>query len=461
MKPTSRLFSLAVGIWLVLLAACGASDAAETATQQDPVRSHLSGRITVSAEVDSIPDYRNFEVIVLFEQGQQVDTLGYARTDSTGAFETDVVAPGRGIYPLVIKRRGTVLKVDELVVADGDSATVEAVLPIGNRPLRIRSQENGAWAAFRNTKAQHNNALVEMLQGDGYSEAAVRSAITRTSSILWSMQDTYPNTIGRDLAMAESVMMLGGWDDSLAVARAQEIHPDNPSYADVASVARQAQARLVGPDSAIALVRDFQARTDDDDQRAQLQSELVLAYIDSGQQDQAVAEARALGEQYPDTRWSAWSERAIYELENLMPGMEAPALSVETVGGDALSLDSLRGRLVLLEFYAPQNTNFQRETEARKTFYDTFAEQPFTFVSLSLEPDTLLNEAFWESYAFPGERVILSGAMREDLVSRYNINVIPTRFLIDQDGKIVGKYVGSALSQLQNDVMVLLGENGP
>ncbi|HMB90363.1 MAG TPA: thioredoxin-like domain-containing protein, partial [Rhodothermales bacterium] len=126
----------------------------------------------------------------------------------------------------------------------------------------------------------------------------------------------------------------------------------------------------------------------------------------------------------------------------------------------SLSLDSLRGRLVLLEFYAPQNTNFQRETEARKTFYETFAEQPFSFVSLSLEPDTLLNEAFWESYDFPGERVILSGAARDDLVSRYNINVIPTRFLIDQDGKIVGKYVGSTLPQLQNDVMVLLSESG-
>lgn len=460
MKPTSHLYSLAVCLWLVLLAACGASDAADAEAQQDPVRSHLSGRITVSAEVDSIPDYRDFEVIVAFEQAQQMDTLGYARTDSTGYFETDVVAPDRGIYALVIKRRGTVLKVDELAVADGDSATVAAVLPIGNRPLRIRSQENGAWAAFRNTKAQHNNALVQILQGEGYSEDAVQGAVMRTSSILWSMQDAYPKTIGRDLAMAEAVMMLGGWDDSLAVARARQIQPDNPSYANVAGVARQAMARLAGPDSAIALVRDFQARTDDEDQRAHLHTELVLAYIDSGQQEAAIAEARALGAQYPGSRWSAWSERAIYELENLMPGMDAPALSVTTVSGETLSLDTLRGRLVLLEFYAPQNTNFQRETEARKTLYDTFAEQPFTLVSLSLEPDTLLNEAFWESYAFPGEQVILSGTARDDLMQRYNINVIPTRFLIDQNGKIVGKYVGTTLPQLQNDVMVLLSEGG-
>ncbi|HMB92867.1 MAG TPA: hypothetical protein VKP65_18600, partial [Rhodothermales bacterium] len=326
MKPTSRLISLALGLWLVLLTACGASDAADSEEQQDPVRSHLSGRITVSAEVDSIPDYRDFEVIVANEQGQRVDTLAYAHTDSTGYFETDVVAPDRGIYPIIIKRRGTVLKVDELAVAEGDSATMDVVLPIGNRPLRIRSQENGAWAAFRNTKAQHNNALVQMLQGDGYSEDAVHRAVMRTSGILWSMQNAYPKTIGRDLAMAEAVMMLGGWDDSLAIARAQQIQPDNPNYADVASVARQAKTRLAGPDSAIALVRDFQARTDDEDQKAHLQSELVLAYIDGGQQDQALAEARALGEQYPDTRWSAWSERAIYELENLMPGMDAPAL---------------------------------------------------------------------------------------------------------------------------------------
>jgi peroxiredoxin len=446
--------ALVAVVLALMLSACGTSSAPEA---PEGVQSVLEGRLTVNAAIDSVADYRGFEVVVSYRDTTGVDTLGAAMTDSTGAFAMTVTAPDRGVYPLTIRRRGQLLKRDELVVAAGDTARIVAELPMGNRPLRIRSRENAAWMAYRNARAQHNQLLAEMLQRGEYGEAGARRNIQQTASILWSLRDTYANTIASDIAAAEAVAMLGGWNDSLAVVRAQQVAPTNPSYVEVARVARQAQARREGQATALRLLRTFQAAAPDDATRAGIQSEIVLAHMDSLAQDSALAAARALAADYPDTRWADWTERAIYEIETLMPGMEAPPFAVRTATGDSLRLADLRGRITVLEFYAPRVQAFQRELEARNALVRAAADAPFTIVSYSAEPDTLLNEAFLDGRDVPGVHVFASGeAAATTPLRAYNINTLPTRYLIDREGRIVGKYIGPAMTTLQQDVLALI-----
>lgn len=432
----------------------------EVAAQEAPVRSHLEGRLSVRAEIDSTQNYAGFEILVANESAAGIDTLGYAETDVEGRFALDVVAPGRGLYPLLISRNGTLIKLDELAVAEGDSAVVEAVLPVGERPLRIRSAENSAWIAFRNTKAQHKNNLVELLQAGTYNDDEIRKRVVQTSLILWSMRETFPGTVGADLAAAEAVMMLGGWDDSLAVARARAIAPENPSYAGVARVARMALARHEGPEAALALVRDFQARAAGEEAHAALQAEIVMAHVEADQRAEALAAARTLAEDYAHTGWVPWAEKAIYELETLMPGLPAPGFEVQTRTFDPLSLEALRGNVVVLEFYQPRSDIFLRELPLRAALFAENEGKAFRLVSISLEPDRVLNEALFEGRSFPGLHVVAPGGAGGPLARLYNINVLPTRYLIDQEGRIVGKYVGGGIETLQRDVQALLSDAG-
>ena len=439
------------------LAACAQKDTADD--QDTTAHSYLEGRITVDTAVDSVADYRGFEVLVALNNEGEPDTLGFAVTDSSGAFSLDVTAPERGIYPLIISRRGQILRVDELAVAERDSATLEATFPRTNRPLRIRSQENAAWVAYRNTKAQYNQALVELVRSGRYDERDVGMRVGQTTMIFWNMRETFPNTMGSEVASAEAVLMSAGWNDSLALAWALEIAPEHPSYAAVGRAARTAQARLVGQEAALQLIRDFQDRAVDDEQRAQLQSELVLAHLDSLQHDEALAAARALSDDNPGTEWDAWAARAIYEIENLLPGMAAPPFSATTYDGESIVLDSLRGRLVVLEFYRPQDPVYQREFRARNVLYETVGDSSLAIVSVSAEPDTLLNEAFLEGRDVPGFHVFAPDSLDNAVARSHNINVLPTRYLIDREGKIVGKYVGSAMATLREDVLALGGES--
>ncbi len=443
---------LAVGV--VLLTACGPGEAA---TPPD-VRSYLEGRVTVSAEVDSVQDYRGFEILVASQDSAGVDTLGYAVTDPDGAFTMEVRAEDQGIYPLLISRRGTVLKVDELVVVAGDSASFEVVLPT-NRPLRIRSEENAAWTAYKNTKAQYNQSVYQLVQQGEGNAAAFEGRVGQAAAILWSLRETFPGTLAAGVAGAEAVLMIGGWDDSLLVARAWQIEPDNTSLVEVARAARRAQARLAGQEAALALVRDFQGRVGDDRRKAALQSEIVLAHMDSLEQAEALEAARVLRETYPQSSWAAWAEHAAYEIEYLLPGLPAPPFEVTTREGATLRLDSLRGQVVLLEFYAPGDGIFAKQVDARNALYEAAAGQGLVLLSLSLQPDPVLNEAFFEGRPLPGQHVWMDQETASDLARRYNVHVLPTRYLIDRDGRIAGKYVGDAFVPMQEDLASLLARD--
>ncbi len=444
---------LAVALVFVVPPADAQSDA--------PVQSVLEGRITVHPEIDSIPSYGGFELLVAHQQGDTVDTLGVATTDRDGHFRMTVEAPDRGIYPLVIRRRGTVVASDDFVVAPGETATLQAQLPVGNRPLAIRSPENSAWLAYRNTVALHRQRLIERVQQESAPTDSIGYNVEQTASILWNMPNAYPNTLGAAYARAEAVTLLAGWNDSLAVARARTIAPTNPQFLDAARTARRAEARLRGQASALDLMRTFQSKAIRGAQQAALQAEIVRAHIDSLEQDQALDAARRLQQAFPNTEWANWAERTAYEVQNLMPGMPAPEFTVTTWTGAELDLTELRGRPVILEFYRPSTQLYEKQIAARNAVYEQTREDNLALVSISLQPDTLLNEAFFDGRELPGTHVVAPPAVAQGFVGTYNLGSLPTRFLINAEGQIVGKYVGSAFVALREELAALLDAAPP
>jgi hypothetical protein len=73
-------------------------------------------------------------------------------------------------------------------------------------------------------------------------------------------------------------------------------------------------------------------------------------------------------------------------------------------------------------------------------------------ISFSLQSDVDINEAFLDDREMPGHYVILDNGVEDEHVRRYNVRVVPSRFLIDPDGLIVGRYLGEGLYALQSDL---------
>lgn len=438
---------------LLLVAACGSSPAQE----QPAVESVLEGVITVSSEVDPSGNYSGFNVLVIQPVGQQVDTLGIAQTDSSGAFTMTVRASERAIYPYVVQRRGNTVHRGELVVADGDTASLQMELPLRGM-ARIRSPENDALMAYRNTMTLHRQAMVSGLQEE-LDETRMGQNVRQTSSILWNLRDSFPGSYVADLAAVESIAMIQGWNDSLTVARSMELAPTNPRYAEAMRIARRAQAEQQGQISALDLLEQAISRAEganaSSETRATLMAEVVRAHLDSLQRDAALDAARSLRNTYPDSDWAEWARRAEYEAENLLPGNTAPNIELTTLDGTSLTLESLRGRPVLLEFYRPEGRLYREQIPTRNAIYEGTAEHDLQIISISLQPDSTLNEAFREGRALPGHHVIAPEGTDSPLLETYNIASLPTRVLIDAEGRIVDKYLGTAIIALQDDLRAL------
>lgn len=428
-------------------------------SDESTVQSYLEGTVTVRPSVDTSQNYSGFRVMVAHAQGRTIDTLGYAETDREGTFELTVTAPERGVYPLILWGRRGQERLGQIryVVAPGDSGTMQAELPL-ERPLRVQSPENSAFLAYRNTMAMHRETLVQRLQEGGHSSDALVQSVRQTSSILWSLQDTYPETYASDLSVVESLSLLEGWDDSLVVERARQIEPSNPQYVEAAQIARRASARFLGQEATLDLIDDFEARAATPQQRAGVQAIRVRAFMDSLQSEAALSAAQQLQSEFPGTQWAEWADKAMYEAKNLLPGMSAPELEARTMAGDSLRLSDLWGRPVVLEFYQPDSEQFTRQLSSRNALHEATRSDSIAFLSISVEPDTTLNRAFLNSHAFPGHHIIASEGLEDSLARQYNVADVPTRFLIDADGKIVSRYEGSSFLAFQEDLIKLVDE---
>ncbi len=442
-NSVARYLLLVVVAWLGIAGCRGPNE--------DGVRSRLEGFVTVRPDVDSTREYRGFEVLVASADGR-ADTLGYATTDSTGFFSMELLAPERGIYPVFFSRRGAVLKQGQIVVAEGDSASLNLRLPDPVRPLIIRSKENAAWLANLNSRAVHNRQLLELIQSGDHSASSQAAMLRQNAQVLWSLAEQFPGTIGAEVAAAESVTMLEGIDDSLVTRRSASLSPESPAYPQVVRVARRSSARLYGLDSSLAVVRRMMNRATEPEVRAAIMAELVVAYVDSNQLDPAVAEAKRLIESHENSDWAAWARDAVYEIENLMPGMAAPAFEAVTWTGGEYVFDPAATGMTLLEFFEPSDETYLRERSLRDTLMSTLGGA-VTFVSLSVDPDRDLNEAFFDTRT-SGVNAVLPMGLDDPVARAFNVKALPKRFLI-RDGVIVGKYTGPAIQSVAEDLIAM------
>ncbi len=428
--------------------------------ESDRVQSYLKGHIQGPSPVGKKEDHSGFRVLVIEAQGRTIDTLGRAVTDPDGTFSMTVRASERGIYPLTVwgPYGEKQLATTDYVVADGDSGTLGLEFPLKGQSLRVRSPENEALAAYRNTTAQHRRVLQERLRADSTAPNATSRGVRRTSSMLWSLQKTFPGTYASELGAAESLSLLTGWDDSLVVQRARLIEPSSPYYVEAVRCAYHAAARRQGRDAALQLLTEFESRALTSVQRAALQAIRVRAFVDSQQSEAARSAAQTLRNEYAGTKWADWAKRIGHEVRHLQPGTRAPNVHLRTTDGNSLSLRSLRGRPVVLEYFRPGNEIYHLQLGTRDALYRSTRADSVAFIAISVEPDTLVYEAFTRARVFPGQHVIAERGMEDPAVTTYNIVDVPTRVLIDAEGRLVGRYSGTAFFAFQEDLAQLLRE---
>ncbi len=119
--------------------------------------------------------------------------------------------------------------------------------------------------------------------------------------------------------------------------------------------------------------------------------------------------------------------------------IEAPEISMNKPSGEQLKLSSLRGKIVLIDFWASWCAPCRSENPKLIKLYKKYQNKPFTILSVSLDEDinAWKNAISADGLFWPNHVSDLKG-WKSNMTSLYGFNAIPHTVLVDKNGRIIG-----------------------
>ena len=146
-----------------------------------------------------------------------------------------------------------------------------------------------------------------------------------------------------------------------------------------------------------------------------------------------------------DTVTSNVHERAQRYIDrvDLARARMAPPFSVTTLDGQHISIDSLAGKVVLIDFWATWCGPCREALPHIRDIAHRFQEQPLVVISISLDKD----EDKWKAFVAKDQMTWLQyrdGSFNGPIARSFGVTAIPATFTIDADGVLEDQHVGDA-----------------
>ena len=138
------------------------------------------------------------------------------------------------------------------------------------------------------------------------------------------------------------------------------------------------------------------------------------------------------------------SEEKVDPKVALRPGTKAPNFSAETLTGNEISLESLQGKYVMIDFWGTWCGPCIDALPVLKEAYETYGGEDFEIVGVANELNLERFEDFVERENLKWPQIPEIYEENNDIQELYSVNSYPTYYLVDQEGVIV-EY-GMALS---------------
>ena len=145
--------------------------------------------------------------------------------------------------------------------------------------------------------------------------------------------------------------------------------------------------------------------------------------------------------------------------DTLTKTVKAPDVTFISIDGQKISTKDLRGKVVMVNFWATSCATCVKEMPQMVDTYNKFKGQGLQFVAVAMSydrPDYVLNYA--QTRQLPFKVALDSGG---DLAKQFgDVAMTPTTFVIGKDGAILKRYVGMPeFPQLQQLLQKAIASN--
>jgi peroxiredoxin len=242
--------------------------------------------------------------------------------------------------------------------------------------------------------------------------------------------------------------------------------PEGPVHALAQIVATMARAQAGNFGAALEQYQALLAglgKPEQEEFAVQFTDSLAQAASTAGAYDVARRVYESLLERYRDS--PTLRQKVRDELNRLaLVGKPAPAVAVKDIKGDTFRLDDLRGRYVLVDFWATWCAPCVAEFPRIQAAYARYRDAGFEVVGVSLDETRAAVLDFTRTRKIPW-RQIHNASAGGDLVEAFGVGSIPATFLIDPQGTIIrlelrGPALEKVLAQLVKGVAVVPTSGG-
>lgn len=197
-------------------------------------------------------------------------------------------------------------------------------------------------------------------------------------------------------------------------------------------------------------------KTDDAAQIVFMKAMLYLEVLD--QSDKALELVQQIKTDYPDTKVAKNADQILEGMKqkaaakeiqrSLVAGAKFPDFDEKDVDGKSLSVANFKGKVVLIDFWATWCAPCVGELPNVIKTYEKNHDKGFEIIGVSLDQNEERLKSFTKDRSMPWRQYFDGKGWSNKLAQKYGIQSIPATFLLDGEGKIIGRDLrGEALDE--------------
>jgi hypothetical protein len=316
--------------------------------------------------------------------------------------------------------------------------------PGGNNPAQDEAIR--ALANYDNANADKLNSPNKQDVADYYIK---RVANLRAVEKATKSPDDALAYIKQEIDCVASAYQTGVWNEGLK--RLKVIEAEKKKYSSYAAFRRiNADFNLEGENQANPVaaqnrwMKDMKQFLEDfgkSDEEPEVLFQLASTNEFSGEEAEARVYYGRLVSGFPDTLPGKKAAGALRRLDSVGKPL---AIRGKTADGQIVDSAQLKGKTVLIAFWATSVKAWKQDAPEIAKIYDKTRSKGFEVVSVCLDNDATSLTAFLKDNPLPWPTVFEPGGLESRLGVEFGIVALPTMILVDADGKVINRAMRNA-----------------